>query len=665
MLRIDQLKKSFGARVLFAGASYHFPEGERVALVGANGAGKTTLLNILCGLDQPDDGKVLIPGNASIGYLPQTPNLYPEATVLAECEAGAVHLINLRRAMEKAIERLEDGGDDAALHAYEEAETAFRLSDGYALESKAQGILNGLGFTEEDLVKSPLALSGGWRMRLELARLFLRDPSFLILDEPTNHLDLPSLMWVEQYLQTFRGTLLFVSHDRALLNRLATITLHLANARLQPYRGNFDAFLLAREERMNQEEAERGQLRQRREQMEKFVDRFGAKASKAAQAQSRVKMIARIREVEDTMAPEGSDDTVFINLPLPARTPRLVYRVEDGSVGYTKPLSRKLNLQIERGHKIAIIGANGIGKSTFLRTVAGRQPELAGLFAPSADVEIAYFAQEQRETLDMQATVLQNLLAAGDLGEREARRLLGGFLFRGDDVFKQMKVLSGGEQSRLGLACSLAKRANLLLLDEPTNHLDMASVETLAASLDDYTGTLLFVSHDRSFIDSVCTHVFAMLADGRSMLFTGKLADYERLAEIAGFPNVLKTHKSDAPKSLKRATQDAAVSVPSKESHASGTLSPIELKDQKRQEQKIQSRIKSLELDMAKARRQIAGLDEAMAIVPGSDFSKTAALHQEQQALAVQLETHEMEWMTLSEEFEGLVSKRSSAKIGK
>ena len=664
MLRIDQLKKSFGARVLFASASFHFPEGERVALVGANGAGKTTLLNILCGLDHPDEGEVLIPGNASIGYLPQTPNGQPEATVLAECEAGAVDLMKLRRAMEEAIQRLEEAHDDAALHAYEEAETAFRLKDGYALEAKAQGILNGLGFTEEDLAKSPLALSGGWRMRLELARLFLREPSFLILDEPTNHLDLPSLMWVEQYLQTFRGTLLFVSHDRALLNRLSTMTLHLANGRLQPYRGNFDAFLEAREERMNQEEAERGQLRQRREQMEKFVERFGAKATKAAQAQSRVKMISRIRELEDTLAPEGSEDTVFINLPLPARTPRLVFRVEGGSVGYTKPLAKKLDLQIERGHKIAIIGANGIGKSTFLRTVAGRQPALGGLFAPSADIEIAYFAQEQRETLDLQATVLQNLLAAGDLGERDARRLLGGFLFRGDDVFKPMRVLSGGEQSRLGLACSLAKRANLLLLDEPTNHLDMASVETLAASLDDYTGTLLFVSHDRSFIDSVCTHVFAMLADGRSMLFPGKLADYERLAEVAGFPNVLRAQKSEAPKSLKTTTSEIKP-APSRKPSPSHALSPIDLKDLKRQEQRLQARLKTLDQDMAKAKSAIVKLDEAMVLVPGSDFTKTKTLHLEQQALTTQLEGQEMEWMTLSEELEELAIRRSSAKIGK
>ena len=441
------------------------------------------------------------------------------------------------------------------------------------------------------------------------------------------------------------------------------MTLHLANGRLQPYRGNFDAFLDAREERMNQEEAERGQLRQRREQMEKFVERFGAKATKAAQAQSRVKMIARIRELEDTLAPEGSEDTVFINLPLPARTPRLVYRVEGGSVGYTKPLAKKLDLQIERGHKIAIIGANGIGKSTFLRTVAGRQPALGGLFAPSADIEIAYFAQEQRETLDMQATVLQNLLAAGDLGERDARRLLGGFLFRGDDVFKPMRVLSGGEQSRLGLACSLAKRANLLLLDEPTNHLDMASVETLAASLDDYTGTLLFVSHDRSFIDSVCTHVFAMLADGRSMLFPGKLADYERLAEVAGFPNVLRAQKSEAPKSLKTPTSETK-SVPSREPQAHG-LSPIDLKDLKRQEQKLQTRVKTLDQDMAKARAAITRLDEAMTLVPASDFTKTKTLHLERQTLTTQLEGQEIEWMTLSEELEELAIKRSSAKMGK
>lgn len=651
MLRIEGLQKSYGSRALVADATYQFPAGERIALVGANGAGKTTLLNMICGHESPDAGRILVPGQSAVGYLPQNPNPFPESTVLQEAKAGAQVIAKLERDLNEALNDLTERSDDEnALARFEAAETALRLAGGYALEAKAQSILKGLGFKSEDLQKNPRELSGGWRMRLELTRLFLSEPEFLILDEPTNHLDLPSLVWVEEWLMSFRGTLLFVSHDRALLNKLATYTLHLHQGNLTPYRGNFDAFLDQREARMEQEHAALAQLRRRREAMEQFVQRFGAKATKATQAQSRLKMISRIRDLEENIDQntEGQEASVFIDIPAPQKSPRIIFELEKGSIGYAHPLAHGVSLTLERGQKVAIIGANGIGKSTLLRTIAGHQRALGGRFSLTPGVAMAYFAQEQTETLDMDATVLTNLLRHTDLGEPAARQLLGGFLFRGEDVFKKTKVLSGGELSRLGLACSLGKRAGLILLDEPTNHLDMASVETLASGLEDHEGTVLFVSHDRTFIDAVCTHIFAMLPDGRSMLFPGKLHDYVRLAAVSGFPNVLAA-KNDVP-----GDTDAPPSHNRPSSTDQRGLSHAQSKERKASLLKSKKRVDQLEKEMAQLREKSAGIDLAMATIPAHDYLKNQELHRESLALRELLEAKEEEWLHASEELESL-----------
>ena len=650
MLRLDRISKSFGARVLFADVSYQFPQGERVALVGANGAGKTTLLNILCDSDRPDGGQILAPKQLRIGYLPQEPNPKPEATVLEECEAGASDLLALSREMAAATTALEAEGSDhtAAAAQFAAAEAAYAAAGGYSLSAQAHEILTGLGFGTDLLGRDPRALSGGWRMRLELARLFIKKPDFLILDEPTNHLDLPSLVWVEDYLQTFPGTLLFVSHDRALLNRLATMTLHLAGGRLTSYVGNFDTFLETKAARESQIESEREQLRRRREEMERFVSRFGAKATKAAQAQSRLKMIARLRAVEDTLDAGSDEAELVVSLPDPPKAPRIVLAVERAAIGYSpdRPLARGVSLEVERGAKIAIIGANGIGKSTLLKTIAGRLTPLSGSFNLGAGVQLAFVAQDQADTLDQNATILANVLRTTPLGEREARRLLGSFLFRGDDVFKEVGVLSGGEKSRVGLASAIATRTNLLLLDEPTNHLDMASVESLATALDAYEGTLLFVSHDRQFIDSVATHIFAMLPDGRSMLFPGRLDDYARLADIAGFPNVMRPVHAD------QGRQPETVSATPK---AVDGPTEAELKELRRKRQRLKSRLEALDREMERWRRQLAHLQATLAA--GGAYADLAKINQDLTQLTSRLEAHELEWLEKSEEAEFLVTE--------
>ena len=544
------------------------------------------------------------------------------------------------------------------MKAYEVAESSFRAAGGYALDAKVGGILSGLGFDEIMVEKDPRTLSGGWRMRLELARLFMAEPEFLILDEPTNHLDLPSLVWVERYLNAFDGTLLFVSHDRALLNRLASQTLHLNRGRLDPYRGNFDAFLEAKAEKETQEAAQLSQIKRRRAEMQKFVDRFGAKASKASQAQSRVKMIDRLRSLEDGFDNDRSEETAVFSLPEPIKTPRIALQIKDGAIGYDKILSQGLDMEIEKGWKVAIIGANGIGKSTLLKTLIGHLPALDGVFTP-APVPAALFSQNQTDSLDLEKTVLENLQAETDLPERQARSLLGGFLFRSDDVFKPARVLSGGELSRLGLACILGRRVGLLYLDEPTNHLDMASVAMLAAALNQYDGTALFVSHDRTFIDEVCTHVFAMLPTGASMLFEGKLDDYSRQAALAGFPDVLSQTPAAAVPGNASATASAAPSVASQsQAPQLGTkanqVEQTQIKNWKRRQHKLKRELQVYDQRQEKARDAVSQLEQELLELAPSDFKGLEKTQAQLDNRRLELEDAEESWLEKSEELEKL-----------
>jgi ATP-binding cassette subfamily F protein 3 len=541
MILIQNLTKKFGHRFILNNVSYHFPEGERIALVGANGAGKSTLLNIICNLDEAESGQIIKPKKMVFGYLPQEPNPHPKETILAECMTGSTILCDLEKRRDMALELMGRDYTDENYYVYEKLEADFQEQGGYGLAADAKGLLIGLGFNQEHFTRSPLELSGGWRMRLELAKVLINKPDFLILDEPTNHLDLPSLIWLEQFLQTFKGTLLFVSHDRDLLNRLATVTLHLHNQKIVPYKGNFDAFLEQYEQRQMLNANEVKNIQSRYADIEKFVDRFRAKPTKAAQVRSRLKMLSRLRSLEESVQIDQDPSEVSIQLSNGNPSGKHVLNMQEVAIGYTTPLAKKLSLKVERGQKIAIIGANGIGKSTLLKSITGQINFLTGYGEIGHNVRIGYHAQEQLDYLDESKSALENVTATNpEISDQRARSLLGGFLFRGDDVFKKLSILSGGEKNRVGLCCLIVQNANFLVLDEPTNHLDMSSANILANALADFEGTVLFVSHNRGFINDVATHVFAMTADGRGGLFEGTLEDYESQAERAGFPNVLK-----------------------------------------------------------------------------------------------------------------------------
>ena len=639
MIRIENLSKAYGSKILFSQSSYHFPEGERIALVGPNGAGKSTLLNILCSIEEPDDGQILKPAKMNLGYLPQEPNPNPKETVLEECMDGALKLKKLKQDLDLILIEMENNYNEDVHKKFEKIEDSFREAGGYALEARAKGILVGLGFLGNQLHKNPKQLSGGWRMRLELAKVFLNDPDFLVLDEPTNHLDLPSLIWVEKFLQSFAGTLLFVSHDRALLNRLSTITLHLFNGKFTPYKGNFDSFLEQREQRLELETAAYERHKKRADEIQRFVDRFKAKASKAKQAQSRMKMLERMKEVEGSFDIDNSVDEISFSLPKVTQSGKEVLKVEKMSIGYQSILSKHIELNVLRGQKIAIIGPNGIGKSTFLKTLSNVINPLEGKFTLGHNVSLAFFAQDQLDTLDENKTILDNVLSVSDnIGEKKARSVLGSFLFRGDDVFKYVKVLSGGEKSRVGLACLLLKNANFLLLDEPTNHLDMSSAEILADAIDEYEGTVLFVSHDRNFIDSICTHVFAMTNDGRFALFEGKLDDYERLAPLSGFPDILSPDRSMEMAKL----IDEPIEIPKT------THNPKDIEtDSKKEIQKLEKSKEKIELEIYEISEKIKEIDFQMHQLDPSDYKKMSELEKTLQINKKKLFDNEELWLEI------------------
>lgn len=646
MIRIEKLAKSFGLKTILDQESFHFTPGIRYALVGSNGAGKTTLLRLISGEDQADSGEIQIPSQCKLGYLPQEPNAHPQPTVLGECLTGAASIEALKVEMDRALSEYQTDHSEKILKRYEEAESRYRLAGGYALESKAQEILMGLGFLPEVIQSNPLSLSGGWRMRLELAKIFINLPDFLILDEPTNHLDLPSLAWVERFLMNFKGTLLFVSHDRALLNRLAQWTLHLHGGHLQAYAGGFDDFLEQKALNEERARAHREQLDRKIRDMERFVERFGAKATKATQAQSRVKMIQRLRSLEEDIPQESNEDSIHFSLPDPPKCGRIPLEVSKLTIGYQKPLTQNVSFRIERGQRVAVIGANGIGKTTLLRTLCGQLPSLSGNFTWSPDVVWAYFTQNQLESLDGRLNALQNVLAHSTLSEAEARKLLGAFLFRGEDVFKNVAVLSGGEKSRVALAQFLTRGANFLILDEPTNHLDMASVEVLTDALAEFKGTALFVSHDRAFIQETATHILAVVPDGRAMLFEGNLDDYERMAELSGFPNVLKV---DPPKPITN-------SAPTSSSSQSASTGPSEeeIRDLKRERSKLERRQKELDQKIESLRVQIDTLQSSMATTPPDQYQEIDRLNAQTLANQDTLDLSENEWMEISGKLEEL-----------
>ncbi len=501
MLTISGITKSFGARILFEDASLQVNRGERIGLVGPNGAGKSTLFNLALGYDWPDEGEVTIERNATIGHLPQETAPAGDETVLELAIAITPEVTELQRRL-KAFE----AGHDIESHDYHEVQARYDELGGYQLEPRAKTILRGLAFRERDFDRPAKAMSGGWVMRAYLARLLVQAPDLLLLDEPTNHLDLDALQWFQQYLMTYPGAILLISHDRAFLNDLVGSIVEIRQSQLQRYRGNYEDYLAQREANEVQLLAAYKNQQKKIDQLQDFANRFRAKASKASQAQAKLKQIERMDKIE---APIKEGRGIHFHFPQPERSGHRVIKLQDIHYSYdTTVVYRGMEFEAERGQRIVLVGPNGAGKSTLLKLLAGVLQVQGGSRELGLNVKSGYYAQYRVEMLRAERTVLEEALDTPQKVSTESvRTVLGSFLFRGDDVFKSVGVLSGGEKSRLALVKLLLDPPNLLLMDEPTTHLDMASIDALIGALEQFSGTLIFISHDVYFIRKLAKHV--------------------------------------------------------------------------------------------------------------------------------------------------------------
>lgn len=537
MLSLVNITKIFGDKKLFQGLNHSIAAGDHVALIGANGAGKTSLLNIITGLDSCDqNGQIVTPKGTKIGYLPQEINPYPKETVLEETLSGHHILYPLIKKREDILHEMEKNFSDDIYEQYQIIEDQYTQEGGYTIEGDADRLLKGLKFKKEELTKNPKEFSGGWRMRMELAKILINKPDVLVLDEPTNHLDLPSLLFLEDYLLNFKGTLLFVSHDQDLLDKLAKKTLYLRSGKITEYAGNFSKFLELYALEQEQAKSQKQNLDKKIQTNQRFVERFGAKASKAKQAKSKAKAVSRLKDIQNSIDIDHQQKNAHIIFSVKKQSSKNILHFEKASFGYQEPLIENLSLSIQRGQKIGIVGANGIGKSTLLKSIMGEIPLIKGDLRIEDSIQIGYFAQSQIDQLNIELSCLENVLQSNsEISEGEARHILGSMLFSGNDVLKPVSVLSGGEKNRVGLSCVMAKKPNFLILDEPTNHLDMITQEKLSDALADYPGTILFVSHDRRFINKIANHILGVQSNGKHLFCIGDLDDFFETAQKAGF----------------------------------------------------------------------------------------------------------------------------------
>jgi ATP-binding cassette subfamily F protein 3 len=646
VIQLENVSRAYGDRVLFQGVTRQFGGRERIGLVGPNGIGKTTLCRILAGLDTPDTGRVSRARDTTVGYLPQEAAGEARGSVLGAALAGFPEVWDLERQLEEVAARLHAAPDEALTERYGDLQHRFEALGGYRLETEARVVLSGLGFRDADLARPLQEFSGGWRMRVALARLLLQHPTLLLLDEPTNHLDLESLGWLESYLDAYDGSVIVVSHDRYFLNRMVTAVAELSAAGLEVYPGDYDDYLAQREARQALLEARAKNQAKRVAEIERFIERFRYKATKARQVQSRIKMLGRLERVE---VGEAAREIRF-SFPAPPRTGRHVVQLRGIAKAYgPKVVYAGIDLDIERGDRIALVGPNGAGKSTLLRMVAGVLPSDSGERTLGAHVTPHYYAQHQIDALDPTRTVLEEIEAAApETNRTRLRTLLGAFLFSGDSVEKRVQVLSGGEKARLALARMLVRPAPLLCLDEPTNHLDLASRAVLEDALAEFPGTMVFISHDRYFINRLATKVLEV-RDGRLVVHLGGYDDYQAAIE--------QTRSSAAPRPSAPAAPPvaAAPAVDQRGARAAESQAATPARPRRRTRvdptvRELRRRLDSLETEIHAIEARLADLGRVLAdptLYADGDRARAVTLERQQAEEHVAWLLHE--WEALSE----------------
>jgi ATP-binding cassette subfamily F protein 3 len=660
MIQLSGAGKRFGHKLLFENADWLITNHDRIGLVGGNGTGKSTLMKVLAGMDTFDYGSLVVAKGTSAGYLPQDGLTLSGRSVFAEC----MSVFDDLRAMETELESLTHSMADldhtsaeysAVADRYHRVEHEFRTRDGYSIEAEVGRVLMGLGFTKEDWPRLTDEFSGGWQMRLALAKLLLQQPNLLLLDEPTNHLDLEARNWLEEYLQNYPHAFVLISHDRYFLDVTVNKIAEIWNKRFWFYTGNYDKFLAQKTQRNEQLTAAYRNQRDRIEQLEVFINRFRYQATKAKQVQSRIKELEKIERIE--IPPE--EKTIHFSFPQPKPSGRIVAEFEGVAKSYPgknggadKEVFRNVDFMIERGDRIALVGVNGAGKSTLIKLLAGTENVTQGEYRLGHNVEADYFAQDQYKELDPDARILDDLGdASPGSGETELRSLLGCFLFSDEDAFKKIGVLSGGERGRYALLRLLLHPANFLLLDEPTNHLDLRAKDVLLDALVKYTGTVVFVSHDRYFIDKLATRVFEV-GGGKVEVFPGNYEDYlwrkqggQHVAPtLDDVPGVKAARNEPAP-----APKPAAATTPA---NGNGSGDPTEAKKRLNpiKRKQMEDRVHDLEEKISQTEDAIARLETAL-----QNFVSADETHRQSLELGQHKASHSAlvgEWEQLAQDLE-------------
>lgn len=624
----------FGARVIVEDATWHIQPGERIGLIGYNGTGKSTLLKLLVGEYQPSKGTVERSRTTTIGYLHQDLLSFDTNDSILQVALGAFErVLQLEKEIELIGKELERTGDEKTLHEYTDRLHELDTLGGYDIHHKTEEVLQGLGFSNTDLHRPYKEFSGGWRMRVLLAKMILQRPDLLLLDEPTNHLDLPSIEWLEKYLQHYQGSVVIVSHDKYFLNRMVTKIVEVYQQQLHIYAGNYDYFEKEKAIRIDMQQKAFENQQDYIRQQERFVERFKAKASKAAQAQSIQKRLDKLERIEDV---ELERPNIRINFRVDKTPGRVLTELN----GITKSFGSNIivedaSAEIDRGDKIALIGANGKGKSTLLRIIAGVEPFEKGERKWGHNVEESFYAQHQLEALNVNNTILDEMKECGSqMTELELRGLLGCFLFSGDDADKKIRILSGGEKARVALAKTIVSKANFLMLDEPTNHLDMHSCDLLIEALNKYQGSIILVSHDRYFISKTANKIWEIV-DHEIKVFKGGYDEWvawnERMAKQQAEEKKaqLAKEKEQIPQTQKESAKANQAKTPVKENKTvvPGVNTPVN-KDQKKELQKLQKQFQQLEAQIATLTEKKLALETSLSD-PATYSDKTKFLQAE------------------------------------
>ena len=622
MISLDNLTISYGGWTLFDGISFLINPKDRIGLVGKNGAGKTTLLRVITGEQQPTEGAVTINGECSIGYLPQQMRVADTTTLIAETAKAFDEVLRIEAEIERLNIEIASRTDYESeeyvelIHRLNVANDRYDILGGNTRDADIERTLLGLGFKRTDFERPTKEFSGGWRMRIELAKLLLRRPSIFLLDEPTNHLDIESIQWLEEYLKSYNGAVLLISHDRAFLDNVTTRTIEISLGKAYDYKVPYSKFVELRAERRAQQMAAYQNQQRLIEKTEEFIEKFRYKPTKSNQVQSRVKQLEKLERIE---VDEEDLSRLNIKFPPAPRSGQIVVDIKGvGKAFGEKRIFSDAEFTIERGQKIALVGRNGEGKTTFARMLIGELEQTEGEIKVGANVNIGYYAQNQDDLMDGEFTVFDTLdrVAVGDIRTR-LRDILGAFLFRGEDIDKKVKVLSGGERSRLAMARLMLEPYNLLVLDEPTNHMDMRSKDILKSALQKFDGTVVVVSHDREFLDGLVDRVYEF-RDGGVKEYLGGIYYFLEKRKIESLNEIERKDKPETPKSV--------------EPQASGKLSYEQKKEQEKVIRKLRKAVESIEEQLADVERNIAEYDARFASATeynAEDYAKYDALKQE------------------------------------